>query len=311
MGTELTILIPLWGGLLLDLLLGDPKKWPHPIVAFGKSIERAENRFNKGSGRWLKGVLLALLMSSFTFAFFYVLLDPLQPWPTVQLAVASVLVFYGLSVRSLVQESVAVFRALEIEGLQRARKQLSRIVGRDTEELSEEQVKAAVLETMAENLSDGVVAPITYYAIAGVPGIMTYKMVNTLDSMIGYKDERYGAFGWGSARLDDLLNLIPSRITALLMALVSLSPQGIRTAIRDGRKHKSPNAGYPEAALAGILDLRFGGPHTYRGSLLKKPYIGTNDRKIIPSDMKRTIGIHAGVTAASGLIVTAIWFPIG
>lgn len=311
MGAELNFLIPLWLGLLLDLLLGDPEKLPHPIVAFGKSIERAERILNKGPGRRLKGVFLALLMSGFTFAFFSILLDPLEPWPYVELAVASLFVFYGLSVRSLVQESLAVFRVLEREGLQRGREQLSRIVGRDTEELSEEQVKAAVLETMAENLSDGVVAPITYYAIAGVPGIMTYKMINTLDSMIGYNDERYGAFGWGSARLDDLLNLVPSRITALLMALVALSPRGLRTAIRDGRKHKSPNAGYPEAALAGILDVRFGGPHTYRGSLLKKPYIGFNDRKILPSDMKRSIGVHAGVTAISVLVVSAIWIMPG
>ena len=307
MGAGLNFLISLWVGLLLDLLLGDPEKLPHPIVGFGKAIERAERVLNKGPARRIKGILLALLMSGFTFAFFSLLLKPLEPWPYVELAVASLFVFYGLSVRSLVQESVAVFRVLEREGLEKARKQVSRIVGRDTKELSEEQVKAAVLETMAENLSDGVVAPITYYAIAGVPGIMTYKMVNTLDSMIGYKDERYGAFGWGSARLDDLLNFVPSRITALLMALVSLSPRGLRTAIRDGKEHKSPNAGHPEAALAGILDLRFGGPHTYRGSLLKKPYIGRNPRRIIPSDLQWTIGIHAGVTFLSATIVSTIW----
>ncbi len=196
---------------------------------------------------------------------------------------------------------------LHNQGLEAGRKQLSRIVGRDTTQLTAQQIRIAVLETMSENLSDGVVAPLFYYALAGIPGMMTYKMINTLDSMLGYRSARYEQFGKFAARLDDVANFIPARLTALLMVLVSGSWRGFLFTIKYGHKHKSPNAGYPEAALAGILNCRFGGPNRYHGQLVSKPYIGKQDRLIQPEEIERISRINhctcflmvAGIIVAS------------
>nr|HPO01328.1 CobD/CbiB family cobalamin biosynthesis protein [Opitutaceae bacterium] len=176
---------------------------------------------------------------------------------------------------------------------------LSWIVGRDTAHLDAQQVRTAVCETMAENLCDGVVAPLFYYALGGVPAMMAYKMVNTLDSMIGHHDARHEWFGKTAARLDDLANLVPARLTALLMMLVAGSARGARFAWKYGRAHSSPNSGYPEAALAGILDVRFGGPHTYDGELVEKPWIGENARMIASGEVERVARINHAVCAAA------------
>jgi len=161
-------------------------------------------------------------------------------------------------------------------------------VGRNTRNLNGQQIRKAVLETMDENLSDGVIAPLLFYALGGVQAMMAYKMANTLDSMIGYKSEKYREFGWFAARFDDVINFIPARITALLMVVLSLSPRGLVYIFRFGHKHSSPNAGYPEAALAGILNCRLGGPNVYHGALVEKPYIGNNDRIITIRDFYKT-----------------------
>jgi adenosylcobinamide-phosphate synthase len=177
-----------------------------------------------------------------------------------------------------------VISALEKNGLEAGREQLSYIVGRETRTLNEQQIRTAVLETLAENLSDGVIAPLFFYALGGVPAMLAYKMANTLDSMIGYKSEKYRNFGWFAARFDDIINFIPARITALLMVVLSFSWRGLAYIFRYGNQHSSPNAGYPEAALAGILNCRFGGPNVYHGTLVEKPYIGKNDREITDRD---------------------------
>jgi adenosylcobinamide-phosphate synthase len=190
-------------------------------------------------------------------------------------------VFFALAGKSLLEEGQAVFDALKRQGLDAGRSQLSRIVGRETARLSAQQVRIAVLESMSENLSDGVIAPLLFYAVGGLPAMFLYKMINTLDSMIGYKREPYRLFGRCAARLDDAANFIPARITALLMVLVTGSLRGARFVLRYGHAHASPNSGYPEAALAGILDCRFGGPNNYQGVTVVKPYIGTKDRIII------------------------------
>lgn len=163
--------------------------------------------------------------------------------------------------------------------MEAGRRRLSWIVGRDTSELSPKEIYTAVLETMAENLSDGVVAPLFYYALGGFPAMMAYKMVNTLDSMIGYKDERYRQFGCMAARLDDVLNYIPARLTALFMALVAYRPGLFRFIFRYCHQHASPNSGFPESAMAGILDCRFGGAHVYHGLLVEKPISGITTGK--------------------------------
>jgi adenosylcobinamide-phosphate synthase len=219
-----------------------------------------------------------------------------------------VFVYYGLANKTLIKEGRNVFQALETQGLEAGRKQLSRIVGRDTSALTPQQIRIAVLETMSENLSDGVIAPLFFYAIAGVPGMMTYKMINTLDSMIGYRNERYEQFGKFAARLDDVVNFIPARITAALMALVSGSRRAVRFIFQYGNKHKSPNSGYPEAALAGIMDTRFGGPNVYHGKLVEKPFIGTNDRAVLPHEITLASNINHKVCLVTVLLVCGILF---
>ena len=305
MEPSLLLIIPLILGYLLDLLIGDPETLPHPIRVFGTLIYKGEQRLNKSKNRFVKGMLLALGLCLLTFFIFKILgLLLLSLHPYLYLAYASVFVFYGLANRGLIDEGRQVFQVLHKQGLEAGRKQLSRIVGRDTSKLSAQQIRIAVLETMSENLSDGVVAPLFYYALAGVPGLMTYKMINTLDSMLGYRSERYEQFGKFAARMDDIANFIPARITALLMALVSWCWKALIFVFRYGNKHKSPNAGYPEAALAGILNCRFGGPNIYHGVLVDKPYIGEQDRTIGHPEIYRVSNInHATCLAMISCIV--------
>ncbi len=206
--------------------------------------------------------------------------------PSLTIAVSVLFLFFGLANRTLIVEGRMVFEVLDKQGLDAGRKQLARIVGRDTSNLSAQQIRTATLETMAENLSDGVVAPLFYYLLAGVPGIMCYKMINTMDSMIGYKNDRYILFGRFAARLDDVANYVPARLTAFFMALSGLSWRALYYVFTFGGKHASPNAGYPEAALAGLLNARFGGPNVYHGQLVDKPYIGFNTKEFTYSDFK-------------------------
>ena len=304
MDKTVLLILPLLAGYCLDLLLGDPDGFPHPIRLFGSAIYKGEKLLNKGNNRFVKGALLTIILCAIVFAFFHLTSRLLLAWqPVAYLIFSTVFVYYGLANKSLIDEGQKVFTVLEEQGLEAGHKQLSRIVGRDTSALTPQQIRIAVLETMSENLSDGVVAPLFYYAIAGVPGMMTYKMINTLDSMIGYRNERYEGFGKFAARLDDLVNFIPARITALLMALVSWSRRGFHFIFQYGNKHKSPNSGYPEAALAGIMDTRFGGPNVYHGKLVEKPFIGKNDRTVMHDEIKRVSLINHKVCLFTVLII--------
>jgi adenosylcobinamide-phosphate synthase len=289
-------------GYLLDLLLGDPRRLPHPIRLFGNVIAWFEKKLNKGNYKLWKGALLTVGLCLFVFLFFDIVQKLFlhfipQPAGTLfYLVFTSIFVFYGLANRSLLQEGKEVFMELKNRGLEAGRKRLSWIVGRDTTHLSENQIRIAVFETLSENLSDGVIAPLFYYAIGGLPAMMVYKMINTLDSMIGYKNERYLLFGKCAARMDDVANFIPARITALLMVLVSGSKRGLFFIIKFGNKHASPNSGYPEAALAGILNCRFGGPNTYQGQLVNKPFIGETARDIRHNEFYKVFFINHAVT---------------
>ena len=216
----------------------------------------------------------------------------------------SLLVFCCLAGTTLIREVRQVFLVLD-RSLEDGRKQVARIVGRDTSALSAQEVRTAALETLAENLSDGVIAPLFWYALLGVPGMVAYKMVNTLDSMIGYKTERYKDFGCWAAHIDDIANYLPARLTALLMVIVAGKPQLARFVWKNGRRHASPNSGYPEAALAGILNCRFGGPHYYFGQLFDKPYIGTNDRPLTTADMKTAVRVNRKAEILMVLLVVA------
>ena len=301
-------------GWLLDLFFGDPQKLPHPVVWFGNMIASCEHSLNKGSHRKLKGALTAISLILFVFALVWMLRkilgifalfifdgtrEQVYQIPILLYIFDAIAIFYCLAGTTLIREVREVFLALD-RSLEEGRKQVARIVGRDTSELSAQEVRTAALETLAENLSDGVIAPLFWLAILGTPGMLAYKMVNTLDSMIGYKTDRYRDFGCWAAHIDDIANYIPARLTALLMLLFSPPKLGgvrgglnrLKFVRKYARYHSSPNSGYPESALAAILNCRFGGPHYYFGQLFDKPYIGTNDRPFTTADMQTAVRIN-------------------
>ncbi len=280
-----TILTALLLGWFMDLAFGDPPRLPHPVVLFGRMISFMEHRLNHGTHRRLKGAFMAVtLVLTVFFGTWAVLLLCSKLSVLLVLIVQATLIFFCLAGTTLIREVRGVFHALD-RSLDEGRQQVARIVGRDTSQLSAQEVRAAALETLAENLSDGVVAPLFWLIIGGVPGMMAYKMVNTMDSMVGYHSKRYLEFGCFAARLDDVANYLPARLTAVLMLLGMWRLDLFGFVCRFGRCHASPNSGYPESALAGILDCRFGGPHYYFGELFPKPYIGTNDRELTTADM--------------------------
>lgn len=290
MNETLLIILPLLLGWLLDFIFGDPSRLPHPIVWFGKMISWGEHRLNKGSHRMAKGAVMAVVL--ILMVFFVVWgLKRLVPNMVLWLILDTIIIFYCLAGTTLIREVREVFLALD-RSLDEGRKQVARIVGRDTSQLSAQEVRTAALETLAENLSDGVIAPLFWFALLGTPGMLAYKMVNTLDSMIGYRTERYKDFGCWAAHIDDVANYIPARLTALLMVIASGKLSLLKFVWKNGRKHASPNSGYPEAALAGALNCRFGGPHYYFGELFDKPYIGENDRKLTTQDMRTAVRIN-------------------
>ena len=301
-------------GWLLDLLLGDPTRLPHPVVWFGRAISWCEHRLNKGAHRRAKGAIVAVGLTAATFATAWLLRRGLLSLSApVVILFDAIVVFYCLAGTTLIREVRAVFLALD-RSLDEGRRQVGRIVGRDTSELTAQEVRTAALETLAENLSDGVIAPLFWLALLGTPGMLAYKMVNTLDSMIAYRTARYIDFGRWAARIDDVANYVPARLTALLMVVggwaLSVSGHSIphhptpnthhpspithhlKFIRRYGRCHASPNSGYPEAALASLLDCRFGGPHYYFGELFPKPYIGHNDRPLTTDDMKTAVRVN-------------------
>lgn len=295
--------LPLLAAWALDRWLGDPLWMPHPVVAFGRAIAWGERHLNKGKFRFWKGAALSVVGVSVVFVLtLYLLRGAALYSPGLLLVLQVLLIFYCLAGTTLVREVRMVFQAAD-RSLEEGRRQVARIVGRDTSQLSAQEVRTAALETLAENLSDGVVAPLFWYALLGVPGMLAYKMVNTLDSMIGYRNERYRQFGCFAARLDDVANYIPARLTALLMVLASGRLSLLAFVARYGNQHASPNSGYPESALAGILDCRFGGPHFYFGEEVWKPFIGHNDRLLTTADMQVAIRINRRAEALMMLLV--------
>ena len=299
--------IALLAAWLLDTIFGDPASLPHPVVGFGRLISAGEKRLNNGEERALKGGLMAAALTLGTYCATALILKLIPgagiAWP-LPVAAEIILIFFCLAGTTLIREVKGVFEALE-RSLEEGRRQVARIVGRDTSSLSEDEIRTAALETLAENLSDGVIAPVFWLVVLGVPGMMAYKMVNTLDSMIGYRNERYREFGRFAARLDDIANWIPARITALLMLVAARRTDLIGEVFRQGRNHLSPNSGYPEAALALILDCRFGGPHDYFGERVDKPYIGHNARKIVSEDADKAIRINRNAEIMTILLAMA------
>jgi adenosylcobinamide-phosphate synthase len=281
----------------LDAVIGDPRWLPHPVRMIGSAIHRSERllrrRFSGPQGEKKAGVFLVLMLVVPSFLITGVAVQAISAIservsPLLGAALLVYLVATTIAVRELIQSASLVIDAVKDGGIIVARHRLSMIVGRDTENLSEREVLKAVTETLAENLSDGIVAPLFYLVLGGLPLAMAYKAVNTLDSMVGYKNEAYINLGWASARLDDVANYIPSRITGLLIVFsvflvglfnrdknpLSSAACSFRIMRRDGRNHTSPNSGIPEAAMAGGLGIRMGGPASYGGVMVAKPYIG-------------------------------------
>ena len=303
------LILPLVAAWLSDLLLGDPRWLPHPVVGFGHMIARGERMLNRGRHRMAKGALMTILLDSIVFfsTFFLLRFLHADALPHYVACVASgILIFYCLAGTTLIREVREVFRAVD-RSLDEGRRQVGRIVGRDTAQLSAQEVRTAALETLAENLSDGVVAPLFWLAVGGVPAMLTYKMINTQDSMIGYRNARYKDFGCWAARIDDVANYVPARLTAMLMVVLSGRWSLFSYVWKYGRCHASPNSGYPEAALSGILGCRFGGPHHYFGELVEKPFIGDRDRPLTSADMARSVRLSRSVEVVTIVTIISIY----
>ena len=292
-------LLALLIGFCLDLLLGDPHWAPHPVRAIGALIAGLEKLLRRllpksPAGELTGGVALVLLTLAIPTGLTVLLLwacNLVSPW--LALAVESLLSYQLLATKSLAAESRKVYDALKTGDLDQARYAVSMIVGRDTALLDEAGVARAAVETVAENASDGVIAPLIFLAIGGAPLGMFYKAANTMDSMVGYKNDQYLYFGRAAAKFDDILNLIPARVAGVLMCLGGAAAgydgkNAWRIFIRDRKNHKSPNSAHTEAACAGALQLRLAGPNYYFGQLVDKPYIGDDQRPIEPLDILRS-----------------------
>ena len=281
---------------LVDQFAGDPEWFPHPVRLMGLAITRGESAIRRQghskNTELVSGAALTIaLVSSSYFLSRQAIRFANRQSPVLGDAVELLLGWTCLAARSLQQEATSVASALEAGNLPLARARLARIVGRDTEHLDAEEINRAVIETLAESASDGIVAPLFYMALGGVPLAMAYKAINTLDSMVGHADARYFYFGKAAARLDDGANFIPARLTALGIVAASrligneASPSAWQTWRRDGSKHKSPNAGQPESAMAGALHARLGGDNVYRGEVIASPQMGS---EFPPPSLKQT-----------------------
>jgi len=337
---------------IFDLVIGDPGWLPHPVRIIGRVITTMEALFRKifksPFMKHLAGVLLTVLVVGATYMVFYFINSHLfnLQFPIFGSYPSFILLIYlvstTLATRELINSGYSVVKALEKDKIEEARKKLSLIVGRDTQRLDKKGILKATVETLAENTSDGIIAPIFYFVIGGLPMAMAYKAINTLDSMVGYKNERYKDIGWAAARLDDIANFIPARITGFLIVVATFilgaTERGLRLInmvqngsrldyiepsnhlepsypissinafkimLTDGRNHPSPNSGVPEAAMAGALRIRLGGPSTYGGILVKKPYIGREDPSnddVYLKASKRAITITM-ITSLLGFII--------
>ncbi len=300
---------------LLDLLVGDPRGWPHPVRAMGWLVSRGERWLRRvtRAGRAAGLLLVACVLVATAVTVAATLWSAAQFGPRVRFAAEVLLIGFGLASRSLASETMRVVRAAERSDLIAARRELALIVGRDTESLGSEETHQACIETVAENTTDAVVAPILFTALAGPLGLWLFKAASTMDSMLGHRDERFARFGWAAARLDDVLNFVPARITFLLMPLAALvvgaRPLAAwRIGWRDGRKHASPNAGVAEATMAGALGVQLGGPGSYGGVWVDRPLLGDRVRPATADLVRRAIRVMLVTSCLTlGLAEAVLW----
>jgi adenosylcobinamide-phosphate synthase len=297
-------------GVSADLSFGDPKWMPHPVRWFGSVAVVLEDVWRAtGLPLRIAGVLFWITAAGLAAGFVTatLLLIP-RPWAH------AVWIYVLLAARDLDHHALAVIRELERDDLPAARAAVARIVGRDTADLDEPEILRATFETVAENLNDGVIAPLFYLALAGPAGMALYKAANTLDSMVGYRNERYREFGWASARIDDVLNFVPSRLSAVLVWAAAGLPgfrfrRSIVVTLRDAHLQPSPNSGYPEAAVAGALGVQFGGANFYGGVPSRKQFLGSADRPLTPAFYPRVRVLLYVPTIAAAAVVCgwALW----
>ncbi len=300
---------------IADLLLGDPKGYPHPVKTIAHLAHRMEN-FSRNfiSNLKLAGTITTITVVAASFLVVWAItqgLNHVHPW--LSLTASVFFIYTTLSVRSLFDESQPVLQYLKEANLIKARESLSNIVGRDTTNLQEKEIVKATVETVAESTVDGIIAPLFFAVLGGAPLAIAYKAINTMDSLFGYKNETYKDFGWASARLDDLANWIPARLALPIIAVgasfCGLSAKNsLAVAVRDGAKHPSPNSGFPEAAMAGALGVRLGGSSFYSGELNEKPFIGDDLREPKLSDItySHKIMFIASLLVLAGMILTEI-----
>ena len=290
----------LLAGVGVDLLVGDPRWFPHPVRGFGWCAVQLE--------RFWRATKLPLRWAGFCFTISSVLCACAVVWSTLPW-LNIFWIWTLLALRDLDWEATLVWRALERGDIDEARRKLAMIVGRDTAHLEEPEILRAAIETIAENLSDAVIGPLLYLGVAGPIGMAACKAINTLDSMVGYRNARYSEFGWASARLDDLANFVPARLTAVLVWICALVPgydagRSRRITLRDAASQPSPNAGYPEAAVAGALGIRLGGVNFYNGARSEKPYLGD---PVKPLDKRAFQAARVMLYACSGLMLLVVF----
>lgn len=312
-----TFMLALAAGFVLDLLLGDPEWLYHPVRLIGKYISFMEKKLRRRGGNlrqsavFLTASTVALTMAATALILF--LLSLLGRWPC--FVGMALLDWMGLAMTSMAKEARGVQQALK-RGIEAGRKQVARIVGRDTQNLNEEEVVKAAVETVAENTTDGVISPMLYALIGGPVLLWGFKAASTLDSMVGYLDEKYRDIGWSSAKLDDVLNYVPARLTAGLMVLAAYllhldGKNAARIVRRDHANHKSPNCAWSEATAAGALRIQLGGTHDYFGKPVYKPTIGDNDRPAASADIGKTVGLLFGASGLMLALLAVITFVFG
>ncbi len=284
--------------VLLDFILGDPYSFPHPVKLMGNIInyeeKLARKLFKSRQGLKLAGLIIVTVNIFLGFSIPFFLLKLISPYKFLHRLISIYLIYTCLAARSLHYEAMKVYEAIG-QGLKEARHRLSYIVGRETTNLSEEEIIKATVETVAENTSDGVIAPLLFIFLLGIPGGFLYKFINTMDSMLAYMNDKYIDLGYFTAKTDDIANYIPARLSGLLMIISSIFTHdigsGMKIMLRDRKNHKSPNAAYPEGAVAGLLGIELGGGNYYHGEFIDKPSIGDNINPIRIENIRDTIKI--------------------
>ncbi|WP_226665286.1 adenosylcobinamide-phosphate synthase CbiB [Metabacillus litoralis] len=282
--------------ILLDVIIGDPRWFPHPVIIMGKAISKLEKAWNKANHRKIKGLCLLLSIVGGSYFVVFLILEVLSLFhPILSLIFEIYFISSTVAIKGLQQAARDVLKPLKNHNISEARKKLSYIVGRDTNHLPESEIVRGTVETVAENTVDGVISPLFWALIGGAPLAMAYRAINTLDSMVGYKNEKFIDFGWASAKTDDLANYLPARFTALFMWIFSFFVpkskrlNALKVTFRDAKKHPSPNGGWPEAMTAGLLGVVLGGENSYEGIVSYRAEMGQFYRNLQIGDIKSSV----------------------